>query len=95
MNWTPIRQRRRRYGTIPSCDESRCGSPGAGWHAKAIGADYCSLSVPVLSPDQRRPVEVLVSVREKSGRVVEKETAAEDVKFCDLGVSPVTVSRKR
>src|SRR5947208_15002194 len=58
----------------------------------AIAADYCSLAVRVLSPDNRRPVEVPVSVREKSGRVVEKETTTEDVKFCDLGISPVTVT---
>jgi hypothetical protein len=58
----------------------------------AVAADYCSLAVRVLSPDQRRPVEVLVSVREKSGRVVEKETTSDDVTFCDLGIAPVTVT---
>lgn len=58
----------------------------------AAAADYCSLAVRVVSPDNRRPVEVPVSVREKSGRVVEKETAKEDLKFCDLGISPVTVT---
>jgi hypothetical protein len=58
----------------------------------AVAADYCSLAVRVLSPDQRRPVEVLVSVREKGGRVIEKETTSEDVKFCDLGITPVTVT---
>jgi hypothetical protein len=57
-----------------------------------VAADYCSLAVRVLSPDNRRPVEVPVSVREKGGRVVEKETTTEDVKFCDLGISPVTVT---
>jgi hypothetical protein len=55
-------------------------------------ADYCSLAVRVLSPDQRRPVEVLISVREKSGRIIEKETTGEDVRFCDLGIRPVTVT---
>lgn len=58
----------------------------------ATGADYCSLVVRVLSPDQRRPLEVPISVREKSSRVLEKETTTEDVKFCDLGISPVTVT---
>ena len=56
----------------------------------AVAADYCSLIVRVLSPDGRR-VEALVSVREKNGRVVEKDPTAEDVKFCDLGIAPVTV----
>ena len=58
----------------------------------AMAADYCSLAVRVLAPDQRRPPEVLISVREKSGRVIEKETTSEDVKFCDLGIAPVTVT---
>jgi hypothetical protein len=57
----------------------------------AIAADYCSLVVRVLSPDRRRPLEVLISVREGSGRVIEKETTSEDVRFCDLGITPVTV----
>ena len=60
-------------------------------HGIAV-ADYCSLAVRVLSPEQRRPVDVLVSVREKSGRVVEKETTTEDVRFCGLGITPVTVT---
>ena len=59
---------------------------------RAVAADYCSLAVRVISPDQRRPVEVLVSGSEKSGRVIEKETTSEDVKFCDLGITPVTVT---
>jgi len=58
--------------------------------AKAAG--YCSLSVRVLSPEQWRQEEVLVSVRENSGRIIKKWTTSEDVKFCDLGIMPVTVT---
>lgn len=57
-----------------------------------LAADYCSLTVRVLSPDHRRPLEVLVSVQERSGRVVEKETKSQDLPFCDLGITPVTVT---
>lgn len=56
----------------------------------AVGADYCPLVVRVLSPDGRR-VEALVSVEEKGGHVVEKDPTLEDVRFCDLGIAPVTV----
>jgi hypothetical protein len=56
----------------------------------AAAADYCSLIVRVLSPDGRR-VEALVSVEEKNGRAVERDPTLEDVKFCDLGIAPVTV----
>jgi hypothetical protein len=45
-----------------------------------------------LMPDQKRPEGVLVSVRENSGRVIGKYTTTEDVKFCDLGIMPVTVT---
>ncbi len=58
----------------------------------AMAAPYCSLVVRVLSPDQRRPLEVPISVREGNGRILEKETTSEDVKFCDLGITPVTVT---
>ena len=58
----------------------------------ALAADYCSLIVRVLSPDNRRPLETLVSVLEESGRVSRKETGSKDIRFCDLGISPVTVT---
>jgi hypothetical protein len=58
----------------------------------ADAEDYCSLSVRVLSPDQQRPVEVAVKVQEQNGRSVTKETTVADLKFCDLGITPVTVT---
>jgi hypothetical protein len=59
--------------------------------AKMVSAgEYCSLVVRVLSPDGRR-VEALVSVEEGNGRVIERDPTSEDVKFCDLGIAPVTV----
>jgi hypothetical protein len=60
--------------------------------AAARGAEYCSLVVRVLSPDQKRVLEVPVSVRESNGRVVEKDTDSSDLRFCDLGIKPVTVT---
>lgn len=58
----------------------------------AFAADYCSLVVRVLSPDNKRFFQVLVSVQEESGRVTRKEADSEDARFCDLGISPVTVT---
>jgi hypothetical protein len=58
-----------------------------------VGEDYCSLTVRVLSPDGRRP-GASVSVKEENGRVKEQEADQEsgDVRFCDLGGVPVTVT---
>ena len=33
-----------------------------------------------------------MSVKEQSGRVTEKEQEDDDVQFCDLGITPVTVT---
>ena len=55
------------------------------------GQGYCSLTVRVTAPDGRRPA-VSVRVVEKSGRVEELDQEKSDVKFCDLGGLPVTVS---
>ena len=57
-----------------------------------LAADFCSLSVRVLTAGQRRPLEVPVIVQEPSGRVVERETDRNDAQFCDLGISSVTVT---
>src|SRR5580704_15981473 len=57
----------------------------------ASAQERCSLIVRVVSPDGRRP-EVPISVREKGGRVEEKEQEDTDVRFCDLGILPVTVT---
>jgi len=53
--------------------------------------DRCSLIVRVLTPDGRRP-EAPVSVKEEGGRVEELEQEDEDVRFCALGILPVTVT---
>jgi hypothetical protein len=53
-------------------------------------ADYCSLAVHVVDPAGRQ-TEVAVSVQEKNGRLVEREPSSEDARFCDLGLTPVTV----
>ncbi len=57
----------------------------------APAQDSCSLVVRALSPDGRRPM-VPVSVREQSGRVEDKNQGDGDVRFCDLGILPVTVT---
>jgi hypothetical protein len=55
--------------------------------------DYCSLRVRVIAPDGRRFADVLVAVNEPNGRTLEKwQKSKQDVEFCDLGVSPVTVT---
>lgn len=51
----------------------------------------CSLTVRVLLPDGQRP-EAPISVKEQSGRTLEKDQENEDVQFCDLGILPVTVT---
>ena len=60
----------------------------------AVGESHgtCSLAVGVHLPDGRRP-GVPISVVEESGRVEDKwqEPGAGDVRFCDLGILPVTV----
>lgn len=60
--------------------------------ATQYAADYCSLRVRVLSPDQKRLLEVPVSVRERTGRVTRLDTTSDDLGFCDLGIVPVTVT---
>ena len=50
----------------------------------------CSLVVRVLSPNGQR-IEVPVSVQEKNGNIEQKDQEGGDVRFCDLGILPVTV----
>jgi len=57
----------------------------------ASAQDGCSLVVRALSPDGRRP-KVPVSVTEQGGRVEEGRQNDTDVRFCDLGILPVTVT---
>src|SRR5271165_4175820 len=59
--------------------------------AFARGAsDYCSLVVEVVAPDGKRPIS-LVTVTEQNGRKLEQLQRGQDVRFCDLGILPVTV----
>jgi hypothetical protein len=51
----------------------------------------CSLAVRVLTP-RGMPVEGVVRVEEKGGRVVEQQSESDTVLFCDLGIFPVTVT---
>jgi hypothetical protein len=56
----------------------------------AHAQNACSLHVRVLTPDGRRP-GAPVEVIDGSGRTQEREQEGSDVKFCDLGIMPVTV----
>jgi hypothetical protein len=58
--------------------------------ASAYAQDNCSLVVKAVLPDGRR-VDAPVSVTEMNGRTEEQYQKDEDVKFCDLGIFPVTV----
>lgn len=53
--------------------------------------DRCSLIVRVLSPDGRRP-KAPVSVIQEDRRVEELEQDSAEVRFCGLGILPVTVT---
>jgi hypothetical protein len=64
------------------------GAPGL---AAAPPQEACSLVVRALEPDGRRP-QIPISVREQSGRIEEKKQVDADVRFCDLGILPVTVT---
>jgi hypothetical protein len=57
----------------------------------ALGQDYCSLVVKVVDPQQRRAA-ARVSVEERDGRIEVKETEGADLDFCDLGISPVSIT---
>ena len=53
--------------------------------------EHCSLLVKVISP-QGAEVEADVVVEERDGRKIEQENKPGGVKFCDLGITPVTVT---
>jgi hypothetical protein len=53
--------------------------------------DYCSLTVRVTDPAGRE-VEARVSVEERNGRSLEHDNKAGGIRFCDLGITPVTVT---
>jgi hypothetical protein len=54
-------------------------------------ADYCSLTVRVISPDLKRYPHVPVTVIEDTGRKLTSEQSQRDIHFCDLGIRPVRV----
>jgi hypothetical protein len=56
-----------------------------------FGADYCSLAVNVIDPSGRE-VNTRISVREQDGNVTEHENVQGGAKFCNLGITPVTVT---
>ena len=62
-----------------------------GLMASAWAADYCSLMVKVQDP-RGNGVDARVSVEEHDGRRIEKESKVGEVRFCDLGITPVTIS---
>lgn len=53
--------------------------------------DFCSLIVKVRSP-QGKEVEALVVVEEHDGRRIEQQNRLGGLRFCDLGIMPVTVT---
>lgn len=64
---------------------------GAFWIASnSWSADYCSLVVKVIDR-QGRDTEAWVTVEERDGRRLREENAPGGVRFCDLGILPVTV----
>jgi hypothetical protein len=58
----------------------------------APAQDFCSLTVRVANPDGYKPTGVPVILVESNGRVEPGTTKNGEVKFCDLGLSPVTVT---
>ena len=57
-----------------------------------IAVDFCSLTIQIVDPEGSQISRVLTTVREKSGRTVQKESVSGKVAFCDLGMEPVTVT---
>ena len=53
--------------------------------------DFCSLIVKVRNP-QRAEVEALVVIKEHDGRRIEQQNRPGGVRFCDLGIMPVTAT---
>jgi hypothetical protein len=51
----------------------------------------CSLTVVVNSPEGER-LAVAISVEEENGRVIRRDAAIGEARFCDLGIRPVTVT---
>lgn len=60
--------------------------------ASAAAKDYCSLTVQVANAHGYKPTGVSVSLVEVNGRVETGATKDGEVRFCDLGMSPVTLT---
>jgi hypothetical protein len=60
--------------------------------ARLIAQDHCSLIVQVVDPSGGVIAGVPVTVEEVNGRVVSSSVEGGEARFCDLGVSSVTVS---
>lgn len=60
--------------------------------ATAAAKDYCSLTVEVANARGYKPTGVSVSLVEDNGRVETATTNAGEAKFCDLGISRVTLT---
>ncbi len=54
-------------------------------------AGYCSLAIKVSDPAGKE-VEARVIVQERDGRRVEQESQSGGARFCDLGITPVTIT---
>jgi hypothetical protein len=57
-----------------------------------VAQTYCSLVVKVVDPNDREVPEAQVTLEERSGRVVNAENQRGGVRFCDLGLQPVTIT---
>lgn len=64
------------------------GAFGITW--SSWSADYCSLVVKVLNREGQE-TEAWVTVEERDGRRLREENAPGGLRFCDLGILPVTV----
>jgi len=58
----------------------------------AEAQSYCSLVVKVVDPEGREVPEALMTLEEQNGRVVDAENQRGGVRFCDLGLQPVTIT---
>jgi hypothetical protein len=56
-----------------------------------FAGDFCSMVVKVKDPDGNYPV-VDVKVEEHDGRITVRANEAGGVRFCNLGITPVTIS---
>ncbi len=58
----------------------------------AVAQTYCSLVVKIVDPNGREVPEAAVSLSEENGRIVKAENQRGGVRFCDLGLLPVTIT---